>query len=298
MSTTNPNPNPTPAQEEFQSFLDKNTDQGSRVHPEDRHHRDDDDDDDNDDDDEDVDEEDQYRDAQIDAAMRTPNLRSEMKLPPASFDSGHGTGVKGVIADARAYEEAARQGKWRNKVRAARRSVFSFGDAAKASEGGSQPGSDEEVDPDEEAFMRQWREARRRELENEARNGIRNRKTSPSLRMYGQLEEVHDAAGYLDAIEKVSRNAIVVVFIYDDMEDSRLVGKALRTLASTHPHVRFVKVPYEQMEVDQAGVPTLLAYREQGELFANMTGLIDMIPEDEYLDAETLCKLLQQKGVL
>lgn len=201
------NINPTPAQEEFQDLIDKNTDNGSRVHPEDREdaRREVDNSDDED-------EEDRYRQSKIDAAMRVPTTTGEVKLPPAAFDSGASTGVKGVIADARAYEEA-RQGKWRNRVRAARRSVFGVGDAAKHSD--SQSGeSEDDVDQDEESFLQQWREARRQQLESEVRNGIRNRRTSPSLRLWGRFDTV-DALGYLDAIEKVGRETTVVVFVFD-----------------------------------------------------------------------------------
>lgn len=181
----------------------------AQVHPEDR-------DDARQDADSEEDEEDRYLNEQIDAAMRMPSIRApaegaSIKLPPAAFDSGRSTGVKGVIADARAYEEA-RQTRWRDKIRAARRSVFGMGNVkANASQSEDSEG---EMDPDEEAFLRQWRDARRQELEQEAKNGVRNRRTSPSLRMFGRMDTV-DALGYLDAIEKVGRETIVVVFVYD-----------------------------------------------------------------------------------
>lgn len=70
-------------------------------------------------------------------------------------------------------------------------------------------------DDDEEEFLSQWREARRQELEKEAAGAsIRTRRTSPSTRIYGRMDEV-DALGYLDAIEKVNRDTTVVVFVYD-----------------------------------------------------------------------------------
>lgn len=288
MSSASTNINPTPAQEEFQQFLDKNTDRGPRVHPEDR------DDARRDDQDSDLDEEDQYRASQIDAAMRVPNIGPEVKLPPASFDSGRSTGVKGVIADARSYEQA-RQNKWRNRVRAARKSVFGMGDISNHSQSGD---SGDDTDRDEEAFLQQWRENRRQQLEAEARNGIRNRRTSPSLRMFGRMDTV-DALGYLDAIEKVGRETTVVVFVYDhECQVSGLVEQAIRPLVTAHPHIHFVKVHYEDIEFDNAAVPTLLAYRNQGDLFANLTGIIDMIPEDEDFGSDALKRLLGKNGVL
>ncbi len=203
----------TAAQEEFQSFLAKNSaGPRDRIHPEDRaarqreasrSRRDDD-----------QDEEDRFRATQINAAMRMPTFGHtapagvEIKLPPASFDSGRATGVKGVIADARNYE-LARKATWMNRVRQARRSMFGQDPNAH-----DKDKSDSEHD-DEETFLQQWRESRRRELENESQNGaIRTRRTSPSVRIFGRLDEV-DAMGYLDAIEKVGRETVVVVFVYD-----------------------------------------------------------------------------------
>jgi hypothetical protein len=204
--------NPTPAQEEFQELLNRNTGNDSpRVHPEDR-------DEVRQDQDSEEDEEDRYLNEQIDAAMRMPSLRSpaeggNFKLPPASFDSGRATGVKGVIADARAYEEA-RQSRWRDKIRSARRSVFGMGNGKGSPTNSQSEDSDGEMDVDEAAFLQQWRESRRQELEQEAKNNIRSRRTSPSLRMFGRMDTV-DALGYLDAIEKVGRETVVVVFVYD-----------------------------------------------------------------------------------
>ncbi|GAP89986.1 putative phosducin-like protein [Rosellinia necatrix] len=294
-STSFSNGNPTPAQEEFQSFLDKNTDgASSRVHPEDRDDR-------NDSDHSEQDDEDRYRDSRIAEAMRVPAMRSgDMKLPPASFDSGRATGVKGVIADARAYEQA-RQGKWRNKVGAVRRSVMGLSGSDRSGSNthvSSPADSDDDPDTDEEAFLQQWREARRLELENEANHGVRSRRTSPSPRMFGRFDVV-DALGYLDAIERVGRDTVVVVFVYDhECQVSGMMESALRPLVSAYPHVHFVKVHYEDIEFDNAAVPTVLAYRNQGDLVANLTGIIDMIPDDEDFDTDSLKRVLQRHGVL
>jgi hypothetical protein len=144
---------------------------------------------------------------------------ADIKLPPPSFDAGRTTGVKGVIADARSYENA-RRGKWKDRVHRARQSVFGFSTETKkiqysdrSSEGDSDGSA---TDPNEEAFLEQWRESRRRELEagTAKGNSVRNRRTSPSVRIYGRLDEV-DALGYLDAIEKVGRETVVVVLVTD-----------------------------------------------------------------------------------
>lgn len=205
----------TAAQDEFNDLVAKNTHRET-LHPEDRNNSDLKDH-------QDLSEEDIYLNSQIDAAMRMPTMdrltgagASEIKLPPVSFDSGRSTGVKGVIADARNYE-AARKNKWRTRVRTARNSIFGI-DAAVHTPSKSDSETDDDArsasDADEQAFLDEWRESRRRELESEASRSVRNRRTSPSVRIYGRLDET-DALGYLDAIEKVGRETTVVVFVYD-----------------------------------------------------------------------------------
>ena len=71
----------------------------------------------------------------------------------------------------------------------------------------------------------------------------------------------------------------------------------MKPLVSSHPYVHFVKIHYEDIEFDNAAVPTVLAYRNQGELFANLTGIIDMIPEDEDFDTDSLRQLFRTNGI-
>lgn len=199
----------TAAQDEYNDLVAKNTARET-LHPEDR-------DDPEFSADDELDEDTTYRNAQIDAAMRMPTGASELQLPPVSFDSGRSTGVKGVIADARSFE-SARKSKWINKAKSARRSILGMAGVTQNGGGKSESETDEDTlsghGSDEESFLQQWRESRRRELENEANRAVRTRRTSPSVRIYGRLDEV-DALGYLDSIEKVSRETKVVVFVYD-----------------------------------------------------------------------------------
>lgn len=67
---------------------------------------------------------------------------------------------------------------------------------------------------------------------------------------------------------------------------------------AANPFVHFVKVHYEDIEFDNAAVPTILAYRNQGDLFANLTGIIDMIPEEEEFDTNALRRLFEKHGIL
>ncbi|PKS13322.1 hypothetical protein jhhlp_000093 [Lomentospora prolificans] len=292
---------PTLAQEEFSRLVNNNSSDDYRVHPEDR-------DEDRFNRTEDLTEEDEFRNSQIDAAMRIPAFdrlnggaaTAEIKLPPASFDSGRSTGVKGVIADARSYEMAKKQ-RFMNAVRTARRSIFGLdsnqNNQPKYTSGESE--SEGELSgSDEESFLQQWRESRRRELESEASRAPRTRRTSPSVRIYGRFDEV-DALGYLDAIEKVGRDTVVVVFVYDhECPVSSEVESALIPLVSRHTAVHFVKVHYEEIEFDNAGVPAVLAYKNQGDLFANLTGIIEMIADDDSFGTESLQALFRKHNVL
>lgn len=60
--------------------------------------------------------------------------------------------------------------------------------------------------------MKTWRKNRMQELKTGQSN---TRRRSPSKRKYGRVEVV-DAVGYLDAVERVSSETIVVVTIYND----------------------------------------------------------------------------------
>jgi hypothetical protein len=62
--------------------------------------------------------------------------------------------------------------------------------------------------------------------------------------------------------------------------------------------VHFVKVQYDEIEFDPAAVPAILAYRNQGDLFANLTGLIELIPEEEEFTTEGLKRLFQRHDIL
>lgn len=62
--------------------------------------------------------------------------------------------------------------------------------------------------------------------------------------------------------------------------------------------MHFVKVHYDEIEFDNAAVPALLAYRNQGDLFANLTGIIEMMPDDDSFDSDSLTRIFIQHGVL
>lgn len=144
------------------------------------------------------------------------------------------TGPKGVIADARAYERAwlARRrnksppnghggnnnmGMWpfrrdenNNNHNGGRHATPP--EATTSADGADSNEEDDLLEDGE--FLQRWRHERLAELkaQGQQRDG---RRQSPSMRRYGRVTTV-DAVGYLDAIEKVGRETVVVVCIYDD----------------------------------------------------------------------------------
>jgi hypothetical protein len=198
----------TAAQEEFNSLVAKASSAGRLSH-----HPSDTDDYAHDRETDEIDEEEEYIQRKVDENMHMPSLDPRggpMHLPPREFDSGRTTGVKGVIADARSYDEARRSGNWRRKLS---RGASATREDKRASTATFLKDEGEGSASEDEEFIERWREQRRAELQRGG-NDIRNRRTSPSVRRYGRFDEV-DALGYLDAIEKVTRDTTVVVFVYD-----------------------------------------------------------------------------------
>lgn len=62
--------------------------------------------------------------------------------------------------------------------------------------------------------------------------------------------------------------------------------------------MHFVKVHFEDIEFDNAAVPAILAYRNQGDLFANLTGMVEMFPEEEDFDSNSLKRLFKKHNIL
>jgi hypothetical protein len=203
----------TDAQEEFDSILSKaSAGHTSREHPDDAEEYK------HDCEHSDAEEEEEYLQRKIDETMRIPLSDqaggSNLRLPHKDFDRGRTTGVKGVIADARSYEEARRNnGAWRSSNNKLPLASSGGGAGERASLTALLKDDGEGSASEDEEFLEQWREQRRLEMQREG-NDIRNRRTSPSVRRFGRFDEV-DAMGYLDAIEKVARETIVVVFVYD-----------------------------------------------------------------------------------
>ncbi|KAE8146837.1 thioredoxin-like protein [Aspergillus avenaceus] len=268
------------AQDEFNRLVHSNKETFS-THPEDRNHSDHDSDSSDGEDDLP-----QFSDSEDhDPTMR---LRSSTyHVPRTVFEAN--TGPKGVIADAQAFERA-RQSSFRK--------TFLNNDPAKSIADDSTllhntpPPDGSASDEDEEYFIRKWRESRMQEMQS---RGLR--RPSPRRKMYGSVHTV-DAAGYLDAIEKVTSDTVVVVCIYDpDSDASAIVEDCLDTIARRNPAVHFIKLHHEIAEMDYVEAPALLAYRG-GDVFATLVEIIRQIPKGRDCNSNTLEDLLKSHRVL
>ena len=58
-------------------------------------------------------------------------------------------------------------------------------------------------------------------------------------------------------------------------------------MASKHQDARFIKLHYEDAQMEPMGVPAIIAYRN-GDKFAGLVPLINELPDDAELNAITL----------
>jgi Phosducin len=145
-------------------------------------------------------------------------MRPKYYIPHVRSEAN--TGPKGVIADAQAFQIARLAHRSAAASRANLTVPAAYDDEAKESMERPQSwllDEDEESDEDDEFLMR-WRQNRLREMAVHARRNARSRSAAGAAK-FGSLVAV-DAEGYLDAIEKVGRDTVVVVFIYDERVSS------------------------------------------------------------------------------
>lgn len=239
--------------------------------------------------------------------MRSRN--TSYQVPNTVFDAN--TGPKGVIADAQAFERARKQ--------SFRKTLGGDGHSRSSSKGVSDDttplnnnspprGSGAKDKDDEESrFMRKWRESRMQQLQS-----FSLRRSSPRRKVYGSVDTV-DAAGYLDAVEKVSSDTVVVVCIYDpDVSPYPVFNPVSRVLLLTHPQssasgivedclnniarrntsTHFIKLHHEISEMENVQAPALLAYRG-GDVFATIVEIFGQIPKGRACSAESLEDLLK-----
>lgn len=300
------------AQDEYdQLFREQNT---GAVHPEDAHAN-------NDDNDSITSEEEDEASRQETTYPSAPThnySRSRTFLPNQRHYNN--TGPKGVIADAQAYREA--QATHRASLSLNRPSVINPHAAPYVENLSLNDSAHEEEDPDalkeledkfggevgddgeefegveEDEFMQQWRLSRLQELRGKsviASNGAAEKfGMGRGAKLVYEGVTAVDGEGFLEVVDGSPRQVTIVVFVWDDRSEvSSLVEDCLRQLARKHKTTRFIKLHYDDAEMEPAGVPAVLAYRG-GEKFAGLVPVVDEIPDDADLSDETLEKLFQR----
>ncbi|RAO71007.1 uncharacterized protein BHQ10_007019 [Talaromyces amestolkiae] len=290
------------AQDEFDRLIQANRD-SSRTHPEDRDQSDGDSSPANHNNNDAADD-DQYElsDADSDYAddiKKDGNMVSRTAaytVPSTVFEAN--TGPKGVIADAQSFERARKKSFRRTLLSAAGLDSNSrlFGgngssnnnnNITQHSQTSSSPPSDEE-----DEFMRRWRESRLQELQERSQ-----RRPSPSKRVYGRVDTV-DAEGYLNAIERVASDTVVVVCIYDhESSVSAQVEDAIEVVARKHITTRFIKLHHEIAEMSHIDAPALLAYKA-GDVISTLVDIPRQIPRGGKISSISIEDLLKQNRVL
>ncbi|KAF2147878.1 thioredoxin-like protein [Myriangium duriaei CBS 260.36] len=235
----------------------------------------------------------------------TNNARARYTVPTQRHQAN--TGVKGVITDAQAYRAAARNHRDGSASRASMQreresqiaNVQPYVSSGLGFDDGKPPGSDEdELDDDQDdQFMDQWRQNRLRELQGGQRIGNSSREKDARRARFGGMVPV-DGSGFLEAVDGSGSVTVVVVFIYDDRSEvSQLFEDCLHTMARKYINTRFVKLHYQDAEMEPAGVPAVLAYRG-GDKFAGLVPMLDEIPDDMDVNPQTLEVLFQRHQIL
>nr|POF13652.1 phosducin-like protein [Quercus suber] len=231
------------------------------------------------------------------------------------------TGPKGVISDAQDFRDSHRV-HVRHSQQLSRetqaRGTGALGELAPPppsmrgnglDEDEGEDGVDDDADgDDDEEFMRRWRDRRLEQLVHGRGLGgaMQERPPPRERRLWGALRTV-DGEGYLDAVEQSPAGTVVVVYIYDDemrgsccvlISDSQSdvsveLEDCVRGLARQHPATRFVRLHFLDAEMEPAGVPALLAYRD-GDKFAGLVPLVQELPDDADVSATTLEVLLKK----
>ncbi|KAF1921610.1 thioredoxin-like protein [Ampelomyces quisqualis] len=274
----------TAAQDEFHELLREK--EGESRHPEDRH------------DDSDLSDpesagaaDDYLEKADTDDELDLPrNMRSNYYMP--SLRSEANTGPKGVIADAQAFEQAKKQARRFTWMRSASPTQYTVTASALNEKDGVSS-----EDDSEDNFMREWRAARLRELQNVGQK-IRSRTNSPSRRIYGNFPLV-DAEGYLDALEKSSPDTIVVVFVYADNQPdlTRELQEHMREVAKRNDTIRFIQLHNSDAEMPPEGLPAVIGYKH-GEKIGGIVPLMDEMPKDSELSAVSIETCLRRSRIL
>lgn len=231
------------------------------------------------------------------------HARARTALPRHLPSRGANTGPKGVIADAAAFDAARHE---RERARQQQRQRLG-GRAARADEGASGldatagrhwdekdcaadalDGWDADADADvgaDSAFLDAWRQRRIAQLAATTRSLHTNVTASTGASLDKSVSAAPasplrhvSGAGFLRALQCARRGQSVVVYIGDATTSalSEAYATHLGALAGKHTGSVWVRLDAETAEVDEAGLPALLVYRD-GEQVVSWVPLRDEV---------------------
>ncbi|KAK9431344.1 hypothetical protein V1505DRAFT_368767 [Lipomyces doorenjongii] len=138
--------------------------------------------------------------------------------------------------------------------------------------------------------LQKWRDQRLQELQADAEvSSLGGR-----LQTFGTLKDA-DSDGYLDALESGDRSQVVIVLLFDDSQESKMISALLSQIAQQYIAINFIRMHYLETEMDKVGIPAILAYKNHGDqIIANITRVIDELPPSSGPTAATLESVLKR----
>jgi len=222
-------------------------------------------------------------------------------LPPVGRGTGGATcntGPKGVIQDWQRYKQLEVERRAEDEAErielAKKLSLTTRTDKedqeAKEREQKATDEFDDLFDEDDE-FLRDYMKRRMEEM---------LEKNMCTKRSYGKIVELKSDAEFLDAVDKVDKNVIVVVFVTEDEAPGcAAVQGCLVNIAKDYDHIKFCKMYTSTVGLSKRfkdkGVPAILAYKG-GDQIISLIRITDKLGEDFF--ADDLEGFLVDHGVL
>ncbi|KAK9389299.1 hypothetical protein V1515DRAFT_595456 [Lipomyces mesembrius] len=140
------------------------------------------------------------------------------------------------------------------------------------------------------SVLQKWREQRLQELRADAKvSSLGDR-----LQTFGTLKDA-DSDGYLDALESGDCSQVVIVLLFDDSQESKMISSLLSQIAQQYITINFIQMHYLETEMDKVGIPAILAYKNHGDqIIANIARVVDELPPISELTAASLESVLKR----
>lgn len=220
--------------------------------------------------------------------------------PPVGPGSGGtcNTGPKGVIEDWQRYKQLEVERREENEAErialAKKLSLSARTDKEDQEAKEREQKAADEFDNlfgEDDEFLRDYMKQRMEEM---------LEKNMCTKRNYGKIVELRSDSEFLDAVDKVDKNVIVVIFVTeDDAPGCAAVQGCLVNIAKDYDHIKFCKMYTSTVGLSKRfkdkGVPAILAYKG-GDQIISLIRITDKLGEDFF--ADDLEGFLVDHGVL